>query len=124
VIIIKNILHKINKKAEALSDLISHWFGQPIFLLVHIIWWSAWMLGGVEPYPFGLLTLIVSLEAIVLSGLILNSSNRAADEDRRMMNRDHILEKDTNQVVDRIHDELQDIKTIFYSHIHNDRIGE
>ena len=73
------------------------------------------MIGGVEPYPFGLLTLIVSLEAILLSGLILNSSNRAAHEDRRMMNRDYILEKDTNQVVDRVYDELQDIKAIFYS---------
>lgn len=73
------------------------------------------MIMGVEPYPFGLLTLIVSLEAILLSGLILNSSNRAASEDRRMMNRDYILEKDTNQVVDRLYDELQDIKSIFYS---------
>jgi uncharacterized membrane protein len=73
------------------------------------------MIFKVEPYPFGLLTLIVSLEAILLSGLILNSSNRAAYEDRRMMDRDYILEKDTNQVVDRLYDELQDIKTIFYS---------
>ena len=68
-----------------------------------------------EEYPFGELTLMVSLESIILSGLILNSSNRAAHEDRRLMDRDYILEKDTNQVVDRLYDELQDIKSIFYS---------
>jgi uncharacterized membrane protein len=115
VIYIKTFLQKLNKKAESFSDLISHWFGQPLFLLIHAIWWAGWMIGGVEPYPFGLLTLIVSLEAILLSGLILNSSNRAANEDRQMMDRDYVLEKDTNQVVDRLYDELQDIKAIFYS---------
>jgi uncharacterized membrane protein len=78
------------------------------------------MICEVEPYPFGALTLIVSLESILLSGLILNSANRAAKEDRRIMARDYVLEKDTNQVVDRLYDELQDIKTLFYSELSED----
>jgi len=110
----------LNDKAEDFSDLISRWFGSPLFIIIHATWWTCWMVFKVEPYPFGLLTLVVSLEAILLSGLILNSSNRAASEDRRMMDRDYVLEKDTNQVVDRLYDELQDIKTLFYSECSED----
>jgi uncharacterized membrane protein len=34
---------------------------------IHIIWIATWIGFRVEPYPFGLLTMIVSLEAIFLS---------------------------------------------------------
>ena len=34
---------------------------------IHIIWFAAWIGLRVEPYPFGLLTMIVSLEAIFVS---------------------------------------------------------
>jgi hypothetical protein len=32
--------------------------------LLHVIWFAAWIILGVEHYPYGLLTMIVSLEAI------------------------------------------------------------
>jgi uncharacterized membrane protein len=37
---------------------------------------------GFDPYPFGLLTMIVSLEAIFLSCFVLISQNRQAEKDR------------------------------------------
>jgi hypothetical protein len=42
--------------------------GSMQFVYIHVIWFAAWIGFRVEPYPFGLLT-IVSLEAIFLSTL-------------------------------------------------------
>ena len=47
------------------------------FVYLHLIWFSCWIGFGVEKYPFGLLTMIVSLEAIFLSTFVLISQNRA-----------------------------------------------
>src|SRR5438094_8606455 len=54
---------------------------------MHIIWFVVWISLPVEKYPFGLLTMIVSLEAIFLSTFILISQNRA--DDRRRLVADH-----------------------------------
>ena len=63
-----------------------------LFVYIHILWFGSWIGFGVEEYPFGLLTMIVSLEAIFLSTFILISQNRAdarrqviADEQWRMV---------------------------------------
>ena len=48
-----------------------------LFVYVHIIWFGCWIGFGVEDYPYGLLTMIVSLEAIFLSTFLLISHNRA-----------------------------------------------
>lgn len=115
MLFIRNLLRKINKRAEWFSDRVSDLFGKPMFLLVHTIWWGIWIVGGIEKYPYGLLTLTVSLEAILLSGLILNSSNRAAREDKRLMNKDYNLSQDTNEIVDRMWEEIQDLKALIRS---------
>ena len=49
-----------------------------------LIWFSLWITLGVEDYPFGLLTMIVSLEAIFLSTFVMISQNRA-DEKRQVI---------------------------------------
>jgi hypothetical protein len=41
------------------------------FVYLHIVWFASWIGFGVEKYPFGLLTMIVSLEAIFLSTVML-----------------------------------------------------
>lgn len=86
-----------------------------MFLIFHLSWWTIWMKYGFEKYPFGFLTLIVSLESILLSGLILNASNRAAQEDKRLMKKDFNLGLDTNEIVDRMWDEIQELKDLIRS---------
>jgi uncharacterized membrane protein len=54
------------------------------FVYIHCIWFSLWIALGVEDYPFGLLTMIVSLEAIFLSTFVMISQNRA-DEKRQVI---------------------------------------
>ena len=47
------------------------------FVYLHVIWFTCWIAFGVEAYPYGLLTMIVSLEAIFLSTFVMISQNRA-----------------------------------------------
>jgi hypothetical protein len=47
-----------------IADQITRFAGSMTFVYLHIIWFAAWIILGVEHYPYGLLTMIVSLEAI------------------------------------------------------------
>lgn len=68
------------------ADAITRFSGSMTFVYIHAAWFATWIiinLGLVglppfDPYPFGLLTLIVSLEAIFLSTFVLLSQNRQA----------------------------------------------
>ena len=59
------------------ADKITAFSGSMLFVYIHIIWFGCWIGFGVEDYPFGLLTMIVSLEAIFLSTFVMISQNRA-----------------------------------------------
>ena len=48
-----------------------------MIVYIHILWFGCWIGFGIEKYPYGLLTMIVSLEAIFLSTFVLISQNRA-----------------------------------------------
>ncbi len=76
---------------QRLADLAAVFSGSLPFLFVHLLWFGGWIainldrVPGVtafDPYPFGLLTMIVSLEAIFLSCMVLISQNRQAAKDR------------------------------------------
>ena len=68
-----------------ISDDLNNAFGSTTFLIVNILWFTAWIIinlgfiPGIEPFdpfPFGLMTMALSIEAIVLSIFILVSQNR------------------------------------------------
>jgi uncharacterized membrane protein len=59
------------------ADRITAFSGSMTFVYIHILWFGLWIGLGVEKYPFGLLTMIVSLEAIFLSTFVMISQNRA-----------------------------------------------
>jgi uncharacterized membrane protein len=65
------------KRARSLqsrvADLVTGFAGSMSFVYVHIVWFAFWILLPVESYPFGLLTMIVSLEAIFLSTFVMIS---------------------------------------------------
>ena len=60
-----------------IADSITLFAGSMLFVYIHIIWFGCWIGFGVEHYPYGLLTMIVSLEAIFLSTFVMISQNRA-----------------------------------------------
>jgi uncharacterized membrane protein len=67
-----------------IADVITRFSGSMTFVYLHVIWFACWIGFGVERYPFGLLTMIVSLEAIFLSTFVMISQNRA-DERRQVL---------------------------------------
>jgi uncharacterized membrane protein len=67
-----------------IADAITRFAGSMRFVYVHVIWFSLWIIFRVEKFPFGLLTMIVSLEAIFLSTFLLISQNRQ-DERRQLL---------------------------------------
>jgi uncharacterized membrane protein len=60
-----------------IADQITNFAGSMWFVYLHIIWFGCWIGLGAEKYPYGLLTMIVSLEAIFLSTFVMISQNRA-----------------------------------------------
>jgi uncharacterized membrane protein len=75
------LLKRDKERADAtqnrIADKITAFSGSMLFVYIHIIWFGCWIGFGVEKYPFGLLTMIVSLEAIFLSTFVMISQNRA-----------------------------------------------
>jgi uncharacterized membrane protein len=63
------------------ADHVTAFSGSMRFVYLHALWFGLWIGLGVESYPYGLLTMIVSLEAIFLSTFVMISQNRA-DEKR------------------------------------------
>src|SRR4029453_1614535 len=60
-----------------IADAITRFAGSMAFVSFHILWFAVWIIFGIEGYPFGLLTMVVSLEAIFLSTFVMISQNRA-----------------------------------------------
>lgn len=69
------------------ADRITSLAGSMTFVFFHALWFSAWIVINLgwtpvkpfDAFPFGLLTMIVSLEAIFLAGFILISQNRSQE---------------------------------------------
>ena len=94
-------------RAEAgqnrVADAITGFAGSMPFVYVHIVWFACWIGFGVESYPYGLLTMIVSLEAIFLSTFVLISQNRA-DAKRQVIADEQwkLVQKESQQNVELI----------------------
>jgi uncharacterized membrane protein len=84
---IKSKMDAKRTRAEKVADWLTSRFGTTAFLAINIIWFAIWIVLNVgiipgiqpfDPFPFGFLTMIVSLEAIVLAIVVLISQNREA----------------------------------------------
>ena len=76
-------IEKEKSWTDRLADFLTHWFGTVEFLILNAIIFFVWISWNTslgqnpfDPFPFGLLTMIVSLEAIFLSIIVLLSQNR------------------------------------------------
>jgi len=61
-----------------LIDSMNAWVGSWSFLVIHVVWFTLWL---AEPWDINLLTMIVSLEAIILMILLLMAQNRQSMRD-------------------------------------------
>ena len=81
---------------DRVGDAIAAFVGSMTFIIMHFIWMVVWVtmntgtIPGVkpfDPYPFVLLTMIVSLEGVLVSTFVLMKQNRMS---RRADHRDHL----------------------------------
>ena len=75
--LVRHAQERAQSVQNRIADRITAFAGSMTFVYIHIVWFSCWIGFGVEDYPFGLLTMIVSLEAIFLSTFVMISQNRA-----------------------------------------------
>ncbi len=81
---------------QRVSDVIASVAASQWFTMFHVCWFGTWIMLNVigafmanppkvfafDPFPFGLLTMVVSLEAIFLSIFVMVSQNRQSEKDR------------------------------------------
>lgn len=89
----RNVNEEMEVKSTLLqkfADGIAYFSGSMPFLILNGAWFMIWIalnklplgFNAFDPYPFGFLTMIVSLEAIFLSCFVLISQNRQTEKDR------------------------------------------
>jgi uncharacterized membrane protein len=81
------VLKALLRAQDRMADAITEFAGSLRFVYIHMIWFGLWILVNIgligaaiefDKFPFGLLTMIVSLEAIFLSTFVMVSQNRQA----------------------------------------------
>jgi len=77
--------HSVKRAQDHAADKVTGFAGSLKFVYLHSVWFALWILCGIglfgealkfDPFPFGLLTMVVSLEAIFLSTFVMVSQNR------------------------------------------------
>lgn len=116
----RNVNEEIEERLTVLqriADWIAWFSGSMYFLGVNTLWFLAWIAVNTWPlrirqfdsYPFGLLTMIVSLEAIFLSIFVLISQNRQADKDRVHADVDYEVNVKAELEVAHLHEKVDHI---------------
>ena len=116
----KSLLKEIHSAEGKFADWVTGFSGSVYFVYFHVVWFTLWILvnqGFMKPYlnpfdtfPYGLLTMLVSLEAIFLSTFILIAQNRQelVEEYKELEEEKEELEQE--EEVEDIQEDLDDIK--------------
>jgi CRP/FNR family transcriptional regulator, cyclic AMP receptor protein len=99
------------------ADWVANFSGSLSFLIVHIILFAVYILlntnlfsfGNFDPFPYGLLTMVVSLEAIILSTLLLYSQNRQAARDRVRSDIEYDVNLKAELQIQHLHEKIDQI---------------
>ena len=110
------------------ADWISDFSGSLPFLFIHLLIFFAWIvlnvrplrdtpIGGFDLYPFGLLTMVVSLEAIILSVFVLLSQNRQVERDRRRNDIEFDINYKAELQIGQLHVKVDDMREELLAHL-------
>ncbi len=111
-----SVLHR--SRVERLSDTITQAAASGPMLVVHVVWFAIWIVANLDlipglapfdPFPFQLLTMIVSLEAIFLSLFVLASQNRLTHQAEMRANLDLQIDLLAEREMTAVLQLLQDI---------------
>jgi len=97
---------------ERFADAIAAFSGNIWFLVLHAVWFALWVIWNTlgphhfDPFPFGLLTMVVSLEAIFLSVFVLISQSRQAAKERVRSDIEYEVNVKAEMEVAALHEKL------------------
>ena len=94
-------------KKIRLIDSMNSWVGSWSFLFFHVIWFTLWLMMA---WDINALTMIVSLEAIILMILLLMSQNRQGIKDDMRDEADYQADINSLKTAQKILDEVKEIK--------------
>jgi len=80
-----------------IADHVTAFSGSMRFVWLHVLWFACWIGFAVEAYPYGLLTMIVSLESIFLSTFVMISQNRADSKRQVLANQEWATVQDEDR---------------------------
>ena len=101
---------------ERVADWIANFSGSVGFLALNILWFGSWIglnVAGIwdfDPFPFGLLTMIVSLQAIFLSIFMLLAQNRQAAKDRIRSDVEYEINVKAELEVAHLHEKIDSMR--------------
>ncbi len=104
---------------EKVTDWIADFSGSMTFLLLNTAWFAIWIWLNVsgkasfDPYPFGFLTMVVSLEAIILSILVLLAQNRQAAKDHIRDDIEYEINVKAELEVAHLHEKVEELTESF-----------
>lgn len=114
------LVRRLHSAEGRLADGITRFAGSIPFAYFHIFWFGLWVLANqgilapylpvFDPFPYGLLTMLVSLEAIFLSTFIMVAQNRQALLETYRELEEEKEEQEAEEEVEDIQKDLDDIK--------------
>ncbi len=113
---------------EKFTDWIADFSGSMTFLLLNAGWFALWIYlnvsgkAGFDPYPFGFLTMVVSLEAIILSILVLLAQNRQAAKDHIRDDVEYEINVKAELEIAHLHEKVEELTDQFRQRL--DRLEE
>jgi uncharacterized membrane protein len=114
----EQLTRRLHSFEGRLAGFISRFAGSMWFVYFHIVWFGTWFVvnsprtgfGAFDPFPYGLLTMIVSLEAIFLSTFIMINQNRQALVDTVRELEDEEEEQEEEKEQEELEEDVQDIQ--------------
>lgn len=112
------VIERSATRWERIADTIAAVSASQAFVVIHVVWFGLWILAnmvlgqahGFDPFPFGLLTLIVSLEAIFLSIFVLISANRSGVKDRIRADADYQVNTRAQYEIMQLHAKMDRVE--------------
>lgn len=96
---------------DIIADMITTFVGSWSFVFLHTAWFFVWIVFKIEEYPYGLLTLIVSLEAIFLSTFVMMNQNRQTQRDRENADADYETNRAAKEEIEALQKSLYRLET-------------
>ena len=117
----EQLFKKLHSAEGRTAEFISNWAGSMYFAYFHIVWFSLWFvinstnylssyIDPFDPFPYGLLTMIVSLEAIFLATFIMINQNRQVLVDTYRELEEEQEQEEEEQEQEELEEDVSDIQ--------------